>query len=680
MREWCRGALLIVSLALIAAAQAATVWPEAATRLLREQLGSAIANWSCFWLQRYPCPIGSAILAVVTGGALAALAVRPAGSEEAAPASAAGLASRRLITLARFWIGMSTASLLAVVAIVGDGSLVVATWLAAVFLPFLCLVALDRERAAQAGTRVGNTAAVRRGWVVLVALVAAQLVYVTHDLTHWRWSGTPDEAQFFAVAKTIAQGKLGRSLVSTHGVFDYHPVLSSQYQAWFLALLGENGFAWRLSSAVALSLALPSVYVLGRELWDARTGLIAAALLGFAQLATTFGHFGYNNTQVYPLVLGSLAAFAWSVRRASLTGYYLAGVLAGFGFFTFYPARLTPLLLFLLAVQLGGTSLLRRDGRKLMLCAFGFLVTALPILANPDEMIRQLLRQTSIGSGVAASGFEMDRLLAKLTAGANIPRLLEHWALAAAHVFWAKPDHFLSNLFVDRLTGAFAAIGLWLGILARRGSPDRTPAAAYLLIALLAGATSPYEWPPNTRLMCLAPFTALLAAVGMARVCDRLASHAGRPLAHLAAGVLVAAAVAANGYAQYRSVYRQYRGYGSGKTAELVRLAKRLPEHSALVHVEDDVRSMEGLDRVLDQYGMASRLIYLSGVRSRVSHKRVHELRPPFVVFQNLQDPEAIRALETDLAARFPDHQWTDSDPGKSWNLRYLHVPVAPAP
>src|SRR3989338_5308094 len=100
-----------------------------------------------------------------------------------------------------------------------------------------------------------------------------------------------------------------------------------------MKVFGVNVFGWRMSSVVALVVSLPFLYLLGREVWSYRAGMIAAVLLGSAQLAVGFSHLGYNNNQVYPVMFGSLGILAWSIRRRSLAGHYLAGTISGLGFY-----------------------------------------------------------------------------------------------------------------------------------------------------------------------------------------------------------------------------------------------------------------------------------------------------------------------------------------------------------
>ena len=182
--------------------------------------------------------------------------------------------------------------------LLGDapGSVSVVLWLTAVILAGLAALLADRSRR----TPIGHLFPARRNRLVVLVLFSADLLLIGHDVGHWRWAGTPDEANFFPFARDIAIGRSEHFVLSETGMYDVHPLLSSHYQAWFMRLFGINIFGWRLSSAFAVAISLPFVYVLGRELWNRRFGVIAAVLFGATPLAVGFGHFGYNNSQIFP--------------------------------------------------------------------------------------------------------------------------------------------------------------------------------------------------------------------------------------------------------------------------------------------------------------------------------------------------------------------------------------------
>src|SRR5262249_15511466 len=148
----------------------------------------------------------------------------------------------------------------------------VAAWVITLIAGFVAVRVFDRIR----GTALGAAWISYREGIGLALLSGASLLLVTHDITHWRWSGTPDESYFFTWARDIAEGRTFPLPFSQHGVFDFQPPLSSYYQALFMKLFGVDVFGWRLSSAAALAMAVPFEYLLARALWNERTAWFAA--------------------------------------------------------------------------------------------------------------------------------------------------------------------------------------------------------------------------------------------------------------------------------------------------------------------------------------------------------------------------------------------------------------------
>jgi 4-amino-4-deoxy-L-arabinose transferase-like glycosyltransferase len=539
----------------------------------------------------------------------------------------------------------------------GAGALIL--WLATLAPAFLCTLLVDRSRRNGFGNPFSGVE-----WAGLAVLVALDVAVVGHDLTDWHWAGVPDESFFFEFAKAICDGRLQPFPLSEKGVFDYHPVLSSYYQALFMRLFGADIFGWRLSSAAALAGSLPFVYLLLRELWNRRAGLIAAVLFGTAQLAIGYAHLGYNNAQVYLPVLASLGILSWAIGRRSLAGYFLAGGIAGLGFYTFYPARLAPLLLFLLLWSFG---VLRRSRAEICALLGGMLLTIFPVFAHPSETMAHMLRQTSFGVG----GTDWSRLWQ----GAVVSKVIQQWVLSVVYAQWSKCGwNFEWVPVVDPVAAALAAVGLCLTVVAMtRRSRARFLLPAYLGVAFVVGALSQYDCPPLTRLLTLAPFTAMLAAIALDRLMERAAALMSPRVGWLLGGGLVVVAVVWNLAALQRSMYRAHHGYGDGTTGELIRIGLQLPADCWIVYIQNDENDMYSVDQILDEYRLGERSTYIRPFGPRVEDRLARQT-PAFAVIYYLRREHEKRAVEAAVARRFPAAGWVDSAPGKPWNLRVTLV------
>lgn len=656
MRSAARLRFLFLGLVLIAAGQCVVAHPEFAAGAVGRLLHS---EPMALLLGVFPRTTALGLACVVIGAFVVAAAI----GLPAVDSLEDGSATHRLAR----WLTPVTSVLLVVAGVFTflcgyslrqpqPGQWSVITWVGALLTMLIATVVADRHR----GTRFGNPLPARWEGVLAVLLVAGELILLGHDLTHWAWSGVPDEAHFFAAAQGFARGELKRFLLSEEGVFGYHPVLSSYYQVLFMKMFGVNIFAWRLSSAAALAISLPAVYLLGRELCSRRAGYIAAVLLGSAPLAVSYAHWGYNNAQVYPVLTGSLAVLAWSVRRRTLAGYYLSGCLAGLGFYTFYPARLALVLVVILVWGLGAVSV-RRNRVELGALMAGALITIVPVLARRGEALEHMLRQT------AFSGPEQH----------SATQIFAHWLESVLYASWIHcSGNFGWDPVVDPITAGLAIVGLWLGVFALiRRHRIRFFFPAYVASAFVLGAISQYTCPPLTRLLALAPFTALLAAVALDQLIRRVAGiTAPRRLFEIVGVACAAAAVIWNIAMVHTIFYTRHHGFGDGTTSELIRLSLDLPSDYTIVFIQRGDNSMYDVDMILAEYGLA-RSVCIRPFNSGRVESRLATLTPPFAIFYDLTNPAEAQAVEALLARRFPESQWRDSDRGRRWNLRYVRVP-----
>jgi hypothetical protein len=159
-----------------------------------------------------------------------------------------------------------------------------------------------------------------------------------------------DEGSFWEAARAIAIGQHKPSFFDL-GVYTF-PMAGSFWQAAVLRLFGQSVWAWRFASVLVGVMAAAPLYVLGREWFGRKTAVIA----GFIMLGTpyflAFARLGYNNSQALLPVTLALCCATLGIRRSSLFYFWLAGMAAGVGFYTYTAARLGLVLLVLLALLL----------------------------------------------------------------------------------------------------------------------------------------------------------------------------------------------------------------------------------------------------------------------------------------------------------------------------------------
>ena len=143
----------------------------------------------------------------------------------------------------------------------------------------------------------------------------------------------PDEGSFWETAFAIAIKKLQPPLFGA-GVYTF-PVASSIYQGWIIRNFGLNLWAWRFSSVLAGVVTVIPLYLLGRDWFDRRVAVIASLMMIANPYFIAFARLGYNNSQSLFPVTCTIYFFALAIRKGSMFYLWLAGVLAGIGFYTY---------------------------------------------------------------------------------------------------------------------------------------------------------------------------------------------------------------------------------------------------------------------------------------------------------------------------------------------------------
>src|SRR5579859_7168284 len=154
----------------------------------------------------------------------------------------------------------------------------------------------------------------------------------------WNLAGIPegvwyDEAQNGIVANRILTDASYRPVYI--GDLTQLPALFFYYIAAFIAIVGPNILAVRLASASLGILTIPLIYLLGKELYGARIGLIAAGLLALDRTHINFSRFGMNGITA-PFFLVLTLYFVIRALRTGQTRYFVGvGVTLGLGLYSY---------------------------------------------------------------------------------------------------------------------------------------------------------------------------------------------------------------------------------------------------------------------------------------------------------------------------------------------------------
>jgi hypothetical protein len=312
---------------------------------------------------------------------------------------------------------------------------------------------------------------------------------------------------------------------------------------WTFALMKVLGLplhylTLKIGTAIIGLLALPALYLLGREMGGASLGLAVAALAAWSKWPVSLARQGLR----YTLAVLPTAVVLWAllryVRRGDRASVLWAGVVIGLGLHGYISFRVVPLLVplvfaFVLADR-------RRRGRRQAVVGDGLLIAATAFLVALPLLHYTVERPDQFWYRAATRVAEVERPIGQVPLAifaGNVRRMLLafDWRGASTWVVIRPGEPFL-----DGVTASFWLVGIVLVVaqIARRSFrwaivvlaffvltlpstlsvafPDENPSinragTAIPVVFLFAGlAMSAFAPPPRTR------WTALVAAAGLA--------------------------------------------------------------------------------------------------------------------------------------------------------------------
>lgn len=175
-------------------------------------------------------------------------------------------------------------------------------------------------------------------WVLLIAGMGLGIAFRVHELRSQPYGIWFDEAQNGIVARTILDG--------AHPIFvggpTQLPALMFYAFAAGLAIFGDNITSLRAVTTAAGVLNIVFVYLLARELFDHRTGVLAAFFLAVMRWHVNFSRFAMHGVFA-PLFM--VATFYFLVRGLKGKGtwnFAASGMMAAVGLQTYYSFALVP--------------------------------------------------------------------------------------------------------------------------------------------------------------------------------------------------------------------------------------------------------------------------------------------------------------------------------------------------
>jgi 4-amino-4-deoxy-L-arabinose transferase-like glycosyltransferase len=355
----------------------------------------------------------------------------------------------------------------------------------------------------------------------------------------------PDEGNFWETARAIARGDI-HPVFFDSGVYTF-PVASSIFQGWMLRLFGISFWSWRFASVVAGVMSVIPLYLLTKEWFGRTTAVVACAMMVANPYFIAFNRMGYNNSQaLFPVAL-CIYFFAIGARKGSFFYIWLAGLTAGFGFYTYFSAWLGLVVLCLSTIYL----LLRKEMRfKKGLAILGILLAAwgvmfLPRIAytasgeNSEGLIYKIFETSFVNAfyGRAYYG-EMDltRVSPIIPVGQHDelyynPEIYGEMltrALVRTLVSFFDPfivtEHFLNSGLAGVITPIFFLAGL--GLAFRRGKQLRFGLPLIWLFSAVIFLSVINAFPPrHTHMVAVIPAMAMISAAGLVALSESLLEH-----------------------------------------------------------------------------------------------------------------------------------------------------------
>jgi hypothetical protein len=440
-------------------------------------------------------------------------------------------AGARVRLAGRRWIGLAASGVLALGAtaiwwtdrftsLVATGGLWI--WLLSIALACAALTTYRRPRPTW--------------WTLLPWLLfAGALVPRLWDVADLPWGIWYDDAVAAVEIRRVVQSGVFTPVINTFGrdVAGFYYVM-----ALLWPVFGDTAFAMRAGSAILSALTVPVVYLLGRELYGWRVGLVAAVLL--AVLRWHLNRLGYNPVSLPLCAALAVWLLARGVRRRTWRDLFWAGLALGVGMHAYTAFRVMP------AVLLGGLVLAFVLGRwrpgEIVRGATAYgaaaLLVALPVLVFAIQDPGAYNARTAQTFILASSASDAEKL------GQIWGNVQRHLLMFSVQGDLNGRHNLPGAPMLDTLTAGLVALGLgWvlLRLLTWRSLVLLAWAGAALTTAIV---TLAYEAPHSIRSIGVVPVVALFGALGLVSLLDRLVACAGLWSAVQPRRLLVAVAAA----------------------------------------------------------------------------------------------------------------------------------------
>jgi 4-amino-4-deoxy-L-arabinose transferase-like glycosyltransferase len=395
----------------------------------------------------------------------------------------------------------------------------------------------------------------RRVWIV----AALAVTFLAVAFRCWRLFTVPPGLYIDEVL--TARNALAWRLDPHAGLFGSRPLLTpgwvetqNLYLALASALMGLGGdgpLGIRLVSVVPSLAAVPLIYWLAAQLSDRRTGLLAAFFLACSHWAVRSGRTGWDAVLMVTLQLAALACLVHAQRRDRIAFAIAGGALVGLSLYTYVAARL---------VLLHAVVWLAWEGRALS-------PRPSSEASSPDRFGRVLARVIAFLASVLVIAIPLRRQLENASPSIRVTQLsvfshdhpiqaIFENLLGHALMFNVRGGTYARDALpgfpmLDPLTGALFLVGLVAVALhaADAGLRFRLLLTWPAFMVLGGVLSTSGEGPPYPyRVLALAPWACLAAAIGGVALWDATRNRFTRPTRVGIATIALLAVLAVNAW------------------------------------------------------------------------------------------------------------------------------------
>ncbi|GAB4401548.1 MAG: hypothetical protein Kow00123_10890 [Anaerolineales bacterium] len=410
----------------------------------------------------------------------------------------------------------------------------------------------------------------RRDWLIVGLLLVGALLLRVPYLETVPMGVDPDEASLALSAADAAEGVATDPFATGWAT---HPTLQFFLNGLAIRAFGRTFFAMRLPWAIAGSLMVVALYLLGRTCYGRRVGVLAGILALGSNTAIHFSRLGLNNNGDSLFAAWVLAALWVAGATGSAWAYAIAGFGLGFAQYFYFGTRAIPfvvlatLLVWLIADRRGTL----RAWKLLLGFALVTLVTAGPLfghwLRSPGSVSEHLFLTMPFSD-------KMQQLSAQM----GLPEWKLWWYQVrdSLLVFTVTPDrgtfYHPRQAMLHPAQGPIFLIGL-LAVFARIKKPAYQGLVAWMLVVLTLGSVLITDAATFHRLLGVLPAAILVVAIGLDAGVEKLAQTVGwTPQVASRVAALVAVVLIALDIHFYFGVYNVHQAYKT-PTQEAVTLA-----------------------------------------------------------------------------------------------------------